>query len=199
MVQTLTDQQLDIVPEFKADQVSETQLIVTQRTLDCEQFVQRRAQKLCFENNLEFLHCEDYDIKLLHVNQFKKAKKTCILKYSFQVCPLNGHIICQAVIKIGTLQLSEAQPKPKVYISNCMFTWNIDSDAFQIIEPPEEYKLQPSELLINVLQVKIPKINTKRAVVMNFNCHSSKSNLRDYNNYFEIFMEEIDNRKLKIN
>lgn len=70
-MQTLTDQLLDIVPEFKTDNISETQVIVSQRTLDCEQFVQRRAQKLCNENNLEFLHCEDYDIQLLNVRNIQ--------------------------------------------------------------------------------------------------------------------------------
>lgn len=68
LVQTLTDQQLDIVPEFKLDQVTDIQLIVTQRTLDCEMFVQRRAQKLCTDAHLEFLHCEDYDIKIIYVS-----------------------------------------------------------------------------------------------------------------------------------
>lgn len=68
IVQTLSDQHLDIVPEFKADEISETQLIITQRTFDCERFVQRRAQHLCAESHLEFLHCEDYDIKLLYVS-----------------------------------------------------------------------------------------------------------------------------------
>lgn len=68
IVQNLSDQHLDIVPEYKTDQISETQIIISQRTFDCEQFVQRRAQKLCTESHLEFLHCEDYDIKLLHVS-----------------------------------------------------------------------------------------------------------------------------------
>lgn len=70
LVQTLTEQHLDIVPEVKADQISETQLIITQRTCDCDQFVQSRAQKLCLDAQLEFLHCEDYDIKILHVSIF---------------------------------------------------------------------------------------------------------------------------------
>lgn len=74
LVQTLTDQQLDIVPEFNIGNISETQIIVSQRTFDCEQFVQRRAQKLCRETNLEFLHCEDYDIKLLSVSHSSNSE-----------------------------------------------------------------------------------------------------------------------------
>lgn len=68
LVQTLNEQHLDVVPESKADQITETQLIISQRTFDCEQFVQRRAQKLCIDSQLEYRHCEDYDIKLVHVN-----------------------------------------------------------------------------------------------------------------------------------
>lgn len=67
LVHTLADQHLDVVPDFKVDQVTEMQLIVSQRTFDCEQFVQRRAQKVCSEFELEFLHCQDYDIKLNYV------------------------------------------------------------------------------------------------------------------------------------
>lgn len=70
LVQTLTDQHLDVVPESKADQITETQIIVSQRTFDCEQFVQRRAQKLCNDSQLDFRHCEDYDIKLVNVISF---------------------------------------------------------------------------------------------------------------------------------
>lgn len=68
MVQNLTEQHLDIVPDFRADQVTEMQLLVTQRSFDCEQFVQRKAQKLCSEAQLEFLYCEDYDIKIANVS-----------------------------------------------------------------------------------------------------------------------------------
>lgn len=75
LVQTLNDQHLDVVPESKADQLTETQLIISQRTFDCEQFVQRRAQKLCSDSQLEYRHCEDYDIKLVHVT-IKKLKHT---------------------------------------------------------------------------------------------------------------------------
>lgn len=68
LVQNLTEQHLDMVPEYRVDQVSEMQLIVTQRTFDCEQFIYRQAEKLCQETNYEFLHCDDYDIKIIHVS-----------------------------------------------------------------------------------------------------------------------------------
>lgn len=72
LVQNLTDQQLDVVPDYKADYLTETHLIVSQRSFDIEQFVQRRAQQLCHEAQLTFFYCEDYDIKIIHVrfNQF---------------------------------------------------------------------------------------------------------------------------------
>lgn len=68
MVQNLTEQHLDIVPDFRVEYVTEMQLLVTQRSFDCEQFVQRKAQKLCSEAQLEFLYCEDYDIKIVNVS-----------------------------------------------------------------------------------------------------------------------------------
>lgn len=59
---------MDVIPEMRTDDVSETQLIITQKALDCEQFVQARAQKLCLDAQLEFLHLDDYDINLLYVS-----------------------------------------------------------------------------------------------------------------------------------
>lgn len=70
MVQNLTEQHLDIVPDFRVDQLTEMQLLVTQRSFDCEQFVQRKAQKLCSDTELEFLYCEDYDIKIVNVSTY---------------------------------------------------------------------------------------------------------------------------------
>lgn len=70
LVQSLTDQPFDVVPDYKADHVTERQIIVTQRSIDCEQFVQRRAQVMCAESNLQFMHCEDYDIKIVYVSIF---------------------------------------------------------------------------------------------------------------------------------
>lgn len=68
LVQTLNEQHLDVVPDYKMDEIAETQLIVTQRTFDCEQFVVRRAQMLCSESQMNYCHCQDYDVKLMQVN-----------------------------------------------------------------------------------------------------------------------------------
>ncbi|KAL3267974.1 hypothetical protein HHI36_007110 [Cryptolaemus montrouzieri] len=86
IAQTLSDQLLDIVPDFRLDQITHMQLIVTQRTFDCEQFIQRQAQQQCTESQMQFLHCQDYDIKIIYV------------------CPIGGLIICKANIKIGALK-----------------------------------------------------------------------------------------------
>lgn len=66
-VQSFTEP-FEIVPDYKADHTTERQIIVSQRSMDCEQFVQTWAQMLCFENDLLFLHCEDYDIRVLCVS-----------------------------------------------------------------------------------------------------------------------------------
>ncbi|XP_018325707.1 DDB1- and CUL4-associated factor 15 [Agrilus planipennis] len=170
LVQTLTEQHLDVVPEFKSDQITETQLIVTQRTFDCEQFVQGRAQKLCIDAQLEFSHCEDYDVRIVHI------------------CPLNGHIVCKALIKIGAIQTSESCGKPRLYLSNCLFSWNISSDSFDIIESVEHSKLQPSTKKINLPELVIPNIVHKKVHIMD-HLNTSKCSLRDYNNCFEICMD----------
>jgi hypothetical protein len=168
LVHTLTDQHLDVVPDFKVDQVTEMQLIVTQRTFDCEQFVQRRAQKLCSESQLEFLHCQDYDIKLNYI------------------CPLDGHIICQAVIKMGTLKSIEPYGKPENYTTHCLFVWNIATDSFEVIEPPDDIKLQPAEKYQVLPHIDIPRTNCNGVLVMDYCYSKTKTSLRDYNNYYEI-------------
>ncbi|KAF2901302.1 hypothetical protein ILUMI_04880 [Ignelater luminosus] len=175
LVQTLTEQHLDIVPEVKADQISETQLIITQRTCDCDQFVQSRAQKLCLDAQLEFLHCEDYDIKILHI------------------CPLNGDIVCKAVITIGALQDLIPYGKRNLYIAECIFTWNIADNSFEVIEPPLKFKLQSQWCRVEMPLMKIPSIVHKKVLVMDHLYQTSKRRLRDYNNCFEICM---GNRKM---
>lgn len=67
LVQSFTEP-FEIVPDHKVDHTTERQIIVSQRSMDCEQFVQTWAQMLCFENDLLFLHCEDYDIRVLCVS-----------------------------------------------------------------------------------------------------------------------------------
>uniref|UniRef100_A0A1Y1K8R7 DDB1- and CUL4-associated factor 15 WD40 repeat-containing domain-containing protein n=1 Tax=Photinus pyralis TaxID=7054 RepID=A0A1Y1K8R7_PHOPY len=173
LVQTLAEQYLDIVPEVKADQLAETQLIITQRTFDCDQFVQSRAQQLCVDAKLEFLHCEDYDIKILHI------------------CPLNGHIVCKAVITIVALQDLVPYCRRNIYIADCIFTWNIADNTFEVIEPPMKFKLQTQWFSTDVPLVKIPSIVHKKVLVMDQLFEESKRSLRDYNNCFEICMDSM--------
>ncbi|XP_018575808.1 uncharacterized protein LOC108914464 [Anoplophora glabripennis] len=168
LVQSLTEQHLDVIPESRVDQVTEMQLIVTQRSFDCEQFVQRRAQKLCSEAHLEFLHCDDYDIKIIHI------------------CPVNGHIICQAVIKIGALKKMEPYGKPENFTASFLFTWSIETDAFDVIELKEPTKLLPSNEPQEKLLYEIPKNNFSNVLIMDYYYTTSKSSLRDYNNYYEV-------------
>ncbi|XP_074031606.1 uncharacterized protein isoform X2 [Leptinotarsa decemlineata] len=167
LVQNLTDQHLDVVPDFKVDQVTEMQLIVTQRSFDCEHFVQRRAQKLCSEAQLEFLHCDDYDIRIIHI------------------CPINGHIICHAIIKIGALRKIDPYGKPENFTANFLFTWSIESDAFDVLEQNKEStKLSPCSEPQDIPEYEL--LPTKDVLVMDFNYAASKTSLRDFNNYYEI-------------
>ncbi|KAF5286641.1 hypothetical protein FQA39_LY16215 [Lamprigera yunnana] len=175
LVQTLAEQHLDIVPEIKADQLAETQLIITQRTFDCDQFVQSRAQQLCIDAQLEFLHCEDYDIKILHI------------------CPLNGHIVCKAVITIGAVQDVVPYCRRNIYVAECIFTWNIADNIFEVIEPPLKYKLQTKWYSTELPLIKMPSILHKKVLVMDQLLAESKRSLRDYNNCYEIC---IDSKQL---
>lgn len=163
LVQNLTEQHLDLVPDF-TEHLTEVQLIVTQRSFDCEQFVQRRAQKLCSEAQLDFMHCEDYDIKIIHI------------------CPINGHIICHAIIKIGAVK--NPSEKLEHFSANFLFTWSIESDAFDIIDHKEPTKLLPADELIDTPDYDAPKC--KEVLVMDYCYAASKTCLRDFNNYYEI-------------
>ncbi|XP_056633600.1 uncharacterized protein LOC130443138 [Diorhabda sublineata] len=163
LVQNLTEQHLDLVPDF-TEHLTEVQLIVTQRSFDCEQFVQRRAQKLCSDAQLDFMHCEDYDIKIIHI------------------CPINGHIICHAIIKIGAVK--NPSEKLEHFSANFLFTWSIESDAFDIIDHKEPTKLLPADELIDTPDYDIPRC--KEVLVMDYCYAASKTSLRDSNNYYEI-------------
>ncbi|KAF7287328.1 hypothetical protein GWI33_001691 [Rhynchophorus ferrugineus] len=146
LVQSLTDQQFDIVPECKMDHLTDRQIIVTQRSMDCEQFVQKRAQILCTEANLAFMYCEDYDIKIIYV------------------CPLNEN-----------------------YWARFLFTWNITTDAFDVIDPETRDKLFLAKEQLNTPNVKFPKFTCNKVWVLSYDTsQTSKSYLRDSNNYFEI-------------
>lgn len=90
------------------------------------------------------------------------------------------------MIKIGALKLNEIHAKPNLYVGSCIFTWNVTSDAFEVIEPPENCKLQLATENVQMLQIHIPISNNKKVFVMDFNCLSSKTSLRDYNNHYEV-------------
>lgn len=105
------------------------------------------------------------------------------------MCPLNGEILCQAVIKVVALHLKETPPKPDTYLSDCFFTWNINTDEFEIIDPPEEFKLIRPCYNWNT-DINVEKIYSKKPVIMKFDSHFSKSCLRDYNENYEIYIKE---------
>lgn len=67
LVQSLSCQQSDADGD-KPNHAVEVQLIVTQRSLDAEQFVQKQAQIMCLKSGLQFMHYEDYDLKIVHVS-----------------------------------------------------------------------------------------------------------------------------------
>ncbi|XP_030762754.1 uncharacterized protein LOC115887458 [Sitophilus oryzae] len=167
LVQSLTDQQFDIV----SDNVTDRQIIVTQRSMDCEQFVQKRAQILCAEANLVFMYCEDYDIKIIYV------------------CPLNGIILCQAVIKIGALKSMVQNSIVENYWARFLFTWNITTDAFDVIDPKTKDKLFLAKEQLTTPTAKFPRFAGNKVWVLSYDTsHTTKSYLRDSNNIFEICM-----------
>lgn len=94
------------------------------------------------------------------------------------------------MIKIGALKLNQAHAKPNVHQVSCLFTWNIASDTFELIESSENCKLPTSQA--EPFDIYIPPINCKTVLVMDFNSHSSKTSLRDYNNYYEVTMKKTE-------
>ncbi|XP_045473770.1 uncharacterized protein LOC123680111 isoform X1 [Harmonia axyridis] len=170
IAQTLSDQLLDIVPDFKLDHITQMHLIVTQRTFDCEQFIQRRAQQLCTESQLQFLHCQDYDVKMMHV------------------CPVDGDIVCKATIKIGALK-NVSNCKPAIYCSEFIFIWNIATDAFKLLYTPTE-KLCLVKSFKPLPPFKFPRINCQEVMVLDYGFMSTKTILRDYHNNYEIYLNE---------
>lgn len=95
------------------------------------------------------------------------------------------------MIKIAALQLKETPAKPETYLADCFFTWDIDTDAFDIIEPLDKHKLQliHPHYKFNT-DTNIEQIHSKKPVIMKFDSHLSKSCLRDYNNYYEIYIKD---------
>lgn len=85
----------------------------------------------------------------------------------------------------------EKPGKPGLYLANCVFSWNIMTDEFQLIESSEYIHHIHSVETIKKNQFAVPKINCKKVLVMSYRRHhNSKLTLRDYNNYYEIYMDD---------
>ncbi|KAL1490181.1 hypothetical protein ABEB36_012915 [Hypothenemus hampei] len=167
VVQSLNDQQFDIIPESRMDHLTERQIIVTQRSMDCEQFVQRRAQAICIESNLQFMYCEDYDIKLEYI------------------CPVSGEILCKAVIKIGALKTLEPKFIVETYWTHFLFTWNICTNEFDVIESDKRLTSMWEEIPTSTGH--LPTFNCKEPWVLTYDISKpSMTSLRDSRNNFEI-------------
>lgn len=95
------------------------------------------------------------------------------------------------MIKIGAVEPLENNGKPNLYLANCVFRWNIVTDKFELIESSEHVRLEPLESAKQLPQFDVPRINCKQVLVMGYKKnHGSKLKLRDYNNYYEIYMDE---------
>lgn len=95
------------------------------------------------------------------------------------------------MIKIGAVGTSENSSKPALYLATCIFLWNIVTDQFELLETSEHVKLEPVESFRKLPQIEVPKINCKKVLVMSYRRHhNSKLKLRDYNNYYEIYMDD---------
>lgn len=110
-----------------------------------------------------------------------------------QICPLNGEILCKAVITICALQDLVPYGNRNIYIAECYFTWNIISNAFDLIEAP--VKLQTQGRYVALPLPNIPITVQKNLLVMKHIFHESKTSIRDYNNHYEICMDDDDTCK----
>lgn len=89
----------------------------------------------------------------------------------------------------------ENSGKPTLYLANCIFLWNIVNDTFELIESSDYVRLEPVESFKKLPPIEVPRINCKKVLVMSYRRHhNSKLKLRDYNNCYEIYMD--DNCKL---
>lgn len=87
--------------------------------------------------------------------------------------------------------LSESAGKPTLYLANCVFLWNIVTDSFELIESAEHVRLEPVESFKKLPQMEVPKVNCRKVHVMTFRRHhNSKLTLRDYDNYYEIYIDD---------
>ncbi|XP_050310221.1 uncharacterized protein LOC126746141 isoform X2 [Anthonomus grandis grandis] len=180
LVQGLTEQHFEIVPDYitttnltdHRSNGGERHILVTQRSMDCEQFVQRRAQALCSECNLEFMHCADYDIKVIYV------------------CPISGEILCKALIKLGALKRSDPNAIVENYYAHFLFTWNIETDDFDIIDSSaKDEKLLAGNIPPTTGSINVPEIHCSGVWVLSYDTSKpSKAYLRDPKEHFEVFL-----------
>lgn len=104
----------------------------------------------------------------------------------FQVCPLNGEILCQAVIKIGAVKSLEPNSIVQNYWAHFLFTWNITTDAFDVIESENKRLFSANEQLA-LPTVKFPRYNCNSVWVLSYDTSlTSKTYLRDSKNNFEV-------------
>lgn len=80
----------------------------------------------------------------------------------------------------------EPYGKPENFTANFLFTWSIETDAFDVIELKEPTKLLPSNEPQEKLLYEIPKNNFSEVLIMDYYYTTSKTSLRDYNNYYEV-------------
>lgn len=106
--------------------------------------------------------------------------------FVLQVCSVSGQIFGKAVIKIVAVRRVGSHCEPARYISHCLFTWSIVTDAFDVIDS-KEYKLVPLKDFEEIQNFEIPNLNSHKVYVLDANLSASKHILRDYNNYFEVF------------
>lgn len=93
-------------------------------------------------------------------------------------------------MKLGAVEASESCGKPPVYIASCMFVWNIVTDRFELIDS-EQSKLIPLAMFQEIEEISIPHLNCKKPLVMEYRrFHMSKLKLRDYNNDYEVYIND---------
>lgn len=108
------------------------------------------------------------------------------MDYFFQVCPVEGDIVCKATIKIGALK-NVSNCKPAVYCSEFIFIWNIETDSFKILHTE---KLCLVKSFKPLPPLKFPTVNCHKVMVLDYGFMSTKTVLRDYSSNYEIYLIE---------
>lgn len=103
------------------------------------------------------------------------------------MCPINGCIVCEAIIKIGALNKLDPYSKPENFSTHFLFTWSIETDVFDI---EDTTKLLPSDEVQEIPEYSIPK--NKDVLILDVNRSTSKKVLRDYSNCYEVCLGHLD-------